>query len=188
MKIGLLDFGEVRPGTNRQAAVEETLASATLADLLGFSRYWLGEHHGSDCAWNKPENIVGEILACTKQIRVGTGGVLLNERDALEVGTTFSGLTARFPGRIDLGVARGYSARSILPKRSEDSQYGTKLAVLQSHLTVREGSGNTRVSPDNGHLADPQIWVLGSGTTSMQLASSLGLPFVYSLFHSTLIM
>src|SRR5216684_1828141 len=47
MKLSVLDQSPIRQGGTPAQAVAETLELARAADRLGYSRYWLAEHHSS---------------------------------------------------------------------------------------------------------------------------------------------
>jgi len=49
--------------------------------------------------------MIGRFAAVTKNIRVGSGGVMLPQPCAAVVAERFKMLEALFPGRIDLGLA-----------------------------------------------------------------------------------
>src|SRR5699024_5791039 len=78
------------------------------ADTLGFSRFWVAEHHGVGHiqAATTPEVMIPYIAAQTQRIRVGSGAVLLNHYSPFKVAETFSALDAMTPNRIDLGLGR----------------------------------------------------------------------------------
>src|SRR6202023_1146923 len=88
-------------------ALNRSVDLARWADALGYTRYWVAEHHGTPMlACASPEVLTGAIAAATSQIRVGSGGVMLPHYSPLKVAETFSMLSALYPDRIDLGVGR----------------------------------------------------------------------------------
>src|ERR1700694_5708207 len=99
MKLGLLDF---------PSDLQTTLRCARLADQLGFTRYWLTEHHEASDPWASPEIVVAILATQTKHVRLGTAGTLLAHHNPLRVANDFSLLASCFDGRIDLGLARGF--------------------------------------------------------------------------------
>ncbi len=72
--------------------------------------------------------MIGQIAAVTKNIRVGSGGVMLPNHAPLVVAERFKMLEALFPGRIDLGLGRApgtdgataHALRSRLDRREGD--------------------------------------------------------------------
>jgi hypothetical protein len=78
--LSVLDQSPVRTGSNAAAAVQETLDLAELADRVGYHRYWLAEHHATPgLAGSCPEILIGAVASRTARIRVGAGGVMLQE-------------------------------------------------------------------------------------------------------------
>jgi luciferase family oxidoreductase group 1 len=107
MILGVLDQSPIRSGGTPTEAIQETLILAEHADRLGYTRYWLAEHHSSGgLAGAAPEVLMGQVAARTSRIRVGSGGVMLSHYSPLKVAENFRVLEALFPGRIDLGIGR----------------------------------------------------------------------------------
>jgi hypothetical protein len=99
--------------------VAGTLELARVADRLGYRRYWLAEHHSSQgLAGTVPEILIARIAAETRDIRVGSGGVMLSHYAPLEVAETFRMLETLYPGRIDLGIGRAPRQRSAHRQRT----------------------------------------------------------------------
>src|SRR3954452_3189217 len=94
-------------------ALANTLDLARLADMLGYHRYWVAEHHGGPMlAGPAPEALIGPIASVTSRIRVGSGGVMLPHYSPLKVAESFSMLAGLFPERIDLGLGRAFGTDS----------------------------------------------------------------------------
>src|SRR4029077_10914783 len=96
-----------------------TIDLARLADRLGYTRYWIAEHHAMDTlASPAPEIPIARVAAETARIRVGSGGILLPHYSPMKVAEVFRMLHALYPGRIDLGVGRapgsvGFEAHAL---------------------------------------------------------------------------
>ena len=127
--LSVLDLSVVTTGTKPAAALRNSIDLARHADALGFTRYWLAEHHNlASVASPAPDLMIGQIAAVTKNIRVGSGGVMLPNHAPLVVAERFKMLEALFPGRIDLGLGRApgtdgataYALRSRLDRREGD--------------------------------------------------------------------
>tara|TARA_B100000315_G_scaffold119897_1_gene109796 strand:+ start:52 stop:702 length:651 start_codon:yes stop_codon:yes gene_type:complete len=107
MKLSILDQSPIREGGTPHQAFQETLSLARAAESLGYTRFWVSEHHNAHClAGSAPEVLLGAIGAATDRIRIGSGGVMLPYYSAFKVAETFSVLTNLYPDRIDLGVGR----------------------------------------------------------------------------------
>ena len=115
--ISLLDKSPVAEGTSAAEALQTSVAFAQAAERLGYHRIWLAEHHGTpQLASSAPEIVVAHLLAATRRIRIGTGGVLLQHYSPFKVAEVFGLLASLAPGRVDLGIGK---APGGLP-------YGTK--------------------------------------------------------------
>jgi alkanesulfonate monooxygenase SsuD/methylene tetrahydromethanopterin reductase-like flavin-dependent oxidoreductase (luciferase family) len=67
LKLGVVDQSPVRTGGTAEDAVQETLELARLADRLGYSRYWLAEHHSTNSfACAAPEVLIPQVAAATR--------------------------------------------------------------------------------------------------------------------------
>ncbi len=101
-RLSVLDQSPIRSGVTAADAVRETLELARFTDRLGYHRYWLAEHHSSGgLAGSSPEILIGHVAAETKDIRVGSGGVMPNHYSALKVAENFRMPETLHPGRID---------------------------------------------------------------------------------------
>jgi luciferase family oxidoreductase group 1 len=88
--LSILDLSVVTTGTKPAAALRNSIDLARFADTLGYTRYWLAEHHNlSSVASPAPEIMIGQIAAVTKNIRVGSGGVMLPNHAPLMVAERF---------------------------------------------------------------------------------------------------
>src|SRR5438105_6102273 len=105
--LSVLDLSPVVTGASGADSLRNSLDLATLADRLGYTRYWVAEHHNlPSIASSAPEIMIGHIAAATTRMRVGAGGVMLSNHAPLMVAERFKVLEALFPGRIDLGIGR----------------------------------------------------------------------------------
>src|SRR4029077_7432408 len=105
--LSILDLSPATTATPPAAALNNTLDLARFADTLGYTRYWLAEPHTRPAiASARPDIMIGQVAAVTKNMRVGSGGVMLPNHAPLMVMERFKVLEALFPGRIDLGLGR----------------------------------------------------------------------------------
>src|SRR3981081_1476346 len=116
VSLSILDLSPVSAGSSGAVALRNSLDLARLADELGFTRYWVAEHHNlPSIASSAPEIMIGQIAAITTRIRVGSGGVMLPNHAPLMVAERFKVLEALFPGRIDLGIGRAPRTQPATP-------------------------------------------------------------------------
>jgi len=192
LQLGILDL--CKRGRQRAAgdALRGTLTLAMEADRLGYHRYWVAEHHVEDSAEACPEVLIPLIAGCTERIMVGSGGVLLRYYSPLKVAETFLTLEALFPGRIELGVAKGPGVTSNAVAEAlvggnkwelTDEAFERKVFELARYLVNahQPGDGSPGVRARPYGVAPPPLWVLGSGSKSQQLASELGSSYACAL-------
>lgn len=124
IKLSVLDQSPVRAGFTFADAVRETLELAQLADRLGYTRYWVAEHHSTDgLAGSSPEVLVARIACVTEEIEVGSGGGMLSHYSPLKVAENFGLLGTMYRGRIDLGIGRAPGSDQLT---AQALAYGSK--------------------------------------------------------------
>src|SRR6202142_2625604 len=188
--LSILDLSVVTTGTKPAAALRNSIDLARYADTLGYTRYWLAEHHNlASVASPAPEIMIGQIAAVTKNIRVGSGGVMLPNHAPLMVAERFKMLEALVPGRIDPGLGRppatdgapAHALRSRLDRREGDD-----FLERLHELTLWETRGFPAGHPYNNVVAMPDdtplppIWLLGSSDYSSELAAQVGMGFAFA--------
>ena len=194
MKLSVLDQSPIRQGVEPASSIAETLALASLADELGYARYWVSEHHNSaSIAGTAPEVLIGAIAARTRRIRVGSAGVMLPHYASLKVAEQFRVLEAIAPGRIDLGLGRApgsdmATAMALNPNvRGQADRFGTQvqevIALLDGQALGTGFAGHTVVAEPRGPTS-PEVWILGSSDWGAQAAAMLGLPYCFAWFFS----
>ena len=194
MKLSVLDQSPIRAGETGEDAIRETLALASLAEELGYARYWVSEHHNSpSVAGTAPEILIAAIAARTSSIRVGSAGVMLPHYASLKVAEVFRVLEAVAPGRIDLGLGRApgsdmATAMTLNPNvRGQADRFASQVqevaALLEGRPLGTSFPGHTVVAEPRG-ASVPAIWILGSSDWGAQAAAMLGLPYCFAYFFS----
>ena len=161
-----------------------------MADQLGYTRYWLAEHHGTPgLACASPEVMIGPIAAATSRLRVGSGGVMLPHYSPLKVAENFSMLTGLYGGRIDLGIGRApgtTAAVSFALQRDRRQPAPDDFREQLQELLGYFGNGAVGTAPFRQRLParfeSPEILLLGSSPQSAIWAAELGLPYVFADF------
>ncbi len=193
--LSVLDLSFVTAGSTPAQALRNTLDLASHTDRLGYTRFWVAEHHNlPSVASGAPDIMIGQIAAVTERIRVGSGGVMLPNHAPLMVAERFKLLEALYPDRIDLGLGRApgtdpvtsYALRRMQEERGRDDF----LERLQELMLLETKSfppdhpfRRIEIMPSGVPL--PPIWLLGSSDYSAHLSARLGLGFGFAHHFAT---
>lgn len=182
MKISLLDYGLVDEGKTSREAIRETLELAQLADELGFHRFWVSEHHNVPAlSISAPEVVIAYLASHTKNIHIGSGGIMGLHYSPYKVAEIMSTLEGLFPGRVDIGLGNSPGTPLVgrhLESHYSKEQYAEWLEKLQQYLNEARQKGV--VVPET--MTIPEQFLLGMGGQSIESAATLGLSFVYGVF------
>ena len=186
--LSVLDLFPVSTGTTPTAAIHASVALARRVDELGYTRYWVAEHHNiPSIASSAPEVLIGHVAGVTRRIRVGAGGIMLPNHAPLHVLEVFRTLEALHPGRIDLGIGRAPGTdpvtSSALRRRSSDGgEVNEQIAELYAFATQGFPVGHPyaaiQVMPSDARM--PPLWMLGSTSAGASIAASLGVGFAFA--------
>jgi luciferase family oxidoreductase group 1 len=194
--LSVLDLVPVRSDQSTSDAIAGSVSLARAADRLGYSRYWVAEHHNMPAvAATNPPVLIGLLASATERIRVGSGGVMLPNHAPLVVAEQFALLEAAFPGRIDLGIGRApgsdpvtsYALRHGAGGVGDDlvtrfpEYVDNVLAMMEPAgvgLAVQGRTYALRATP--GARSVPTVWLLGSSDYSARLAAEKGMPYVFA--------
>jgi luciferase family oxidoreductase group 1 len=191
LKLSVLDQTPIRKGGTAEESLQETIELARLADQLGFTRYWLSEHHNSvTLAGAAPEVMIARLGGETKQIRLGSGGIMLPNHSSLKVAENFRMLEALYPHRIDLGIGRapgGDRATSQLlnPSNTFDPQeYIQQIRELHDYFyeTPTPNNLNGKIKAIPSIQSSPAMWALTSSGESAFIAAHFGMGLSYAQF------
>ncbi|HEX2398775.1 MAG TPA: LLM class flavin-dependent oxidoreductase [Mycobacterium sp.] len=195
MRLSVLDLVPVRTDQTTSDALAATTQLAQTADRLGYTRYWLAEHHNMPAvAATSPPVLIAHLAAQTSQLRLGSGGVMLPNHAPLAVAEQFALLEAAHPGRIDLGIGRApgsdpvtsLALRGAAGRDDRDieafPEYLDDVVALMSARGVRVPIPNQRyiLKATPAAATEPQLWLLGSSMYSAHLAAAKGLPYVFA--------
>uniref|UniRef100_Q47H28 Luciferase-like monooxygenase n=1 Tax=Dechloromonas aromatica (strain RCB) TaxID=159087 RepID=Q47H28_DECAR len=185
LKLSMLDLVAVREGGTVADALAISLRTARHVEALGYTRYWLAEHHNMPgIASSATAVLVGHIAGNTQRIRVGSGGIMLPNHAPLVVAEAFGTLAELYPGRIDLGLGRapgtdGLTMRALRRDRIEtEADFPRDVAELQRLLGPRQPEQQVVAVPGAG--TEVPIWLLGSSLFSARLAAERGLPYAFA--------
>ncbi len=182
IKLSILDQSVIKPGGNAKEAINETVATVKLAEKLGYSRFWVSEHHNSALiSGSTPEVLMVKLADETSSIRIGSGGIMLPNHSALKVVENFRMLEVLFPNRIDLGIGRAPGTdritSSILNPSNDFSEasYLQQLEYLQHFFrdNVATKHGSLLATPQSTTI--PSQWILSSSGGSSLIAAQFGM-------------
>lgn len=180
----LLDLVPIVQGGTAAQALANAADLAAHVEALGYTRYWVAEHHGMDgIASAATAVVIAHVGQATTTIRIGAGGIMLPNHAPLQVAEQFGTLDALFPGRVDLGLGRapGSDQRVSAAIRrglgSSGHDFPQDVVELQSYF-ADDGQTGIRATPGAG--AKVKLWILGSSLFGAQLAAALGLPYAFA--------
>ena len=183
--FSMLDLVPVRMGGTVAQALHNSLDLAQHVERLGFTRYWLAEHHNMDgIASSATAVLIGHVAGGTSRIRVGSGGIMLPNHAPLVVAEAFGTLVTLYPDRIDLGLGRApgtdpHTMRALRRDRPEIADdFPRQVLELQALLAPPVPGQRLIAMPGAG--TEVPIWLLGSSLFSAQLAGQMGLPYAFA--------
>lgn len=194
MKISILDQSPISNGKTAKEALNASVKLAQTAEKLGYTRYWIAEHHDmKGLACPSPDVMLGVIGAQTNIIRIGAGAVLLPHYKPYRVAEKYNLLATLFPDRLDLGIGRapGGSAEATMalsdnfleqvrqhPEYLDDLLHFIYQSFPKDHMF-------SKISPSPVPLTPPKPWLLGTSNKSAILAAKKGMPYTFGHFMSS---
>ncbi|GHH99261.1 LLM class flavin-dependent oxidoreductase [Neobacillus kokaensis] len=183
--VSVLNLAPIREGQDAKQAIDAMVDLAQAVEDMGYKRYWIAEHHNTPTLVSSATSIlIKHTLEHTKQIRVGSGGVMLPNHSPLVVAEQFGTMATIYPDRVDLGLGRApgtdMMTASALRRSKNDPvfTFPSDVEALLTYLGPEEQQGYVRAYPGVG--TNIPIYILGSSTDSAYLAASLGLPYVFA--------
>jgi len=185
IKYSVLDLAYVREGDSIHQTFKNTLTNAQTAEKLGYTRYWLSEHHNMQNVASAATSIlIGYVAGGTTKIRVGSGGIMLPNHTTLSVAEQFGTLESLYPNRIDLGLGRAPGTdqltASVLRRGNNFMNYNFEDEIhgLLNYFNPDNNISKVRAIPGEG--ANVPLYILGSSTDSAFLAAKLGMPYAFA--------
>lgn len=191
LKLSVLDLVPVMEQADSVFALSQAVELAQTAERLGYTRYWVAEHHDMPgLACTSPEVLLAHIGAHTQHIRIGSGAVLLPHYKPLKVAETFHMLASLYPGRIDLGLGRapGGAAEVSLALSGNFLENVWKMPELLKGVSeLLQGNyeyEGRRITARPVPPVPPELWLLGTNQKSAAYAAELGAGYVFGQFMS----
>lgn len=191
IKLSVLDQSPINKGQTASEALKLTTELATYTDRLGYTRFWVSEHHNTPTlAGTSPEILIAHLADHTKRMRIGSGGIMLPNHSALKMAENFRLLEALFPGRIDMGIGRAPGTdrltASLLNPSNEfnEEDFIHQLYDLDAffHESEDKGAVYNKVKAYPSIPSTPQRWLLTSSGESGAIAAHFGMALSYAQF------
>lgn len=184
-KISVLDLAKVADGKTLADTYAHSKQLAQHVEKLGYTRFWLAEHHNIEGIASAATSIlIGYIAEHTKTIRVGSGGIMLPNHSPLIIAEQFGTLESLYPGRIDLGLGRApgtdqQTMRALRGRNAgQEDDFGDLIEELIFLFAPAEPGQKIKAVPGAG-IKVPK-YILGSSLYSAQLAARMGLPYAFA--------
>lgn len=190
LKLSILDLATIHNEDTASQTLQNSTELVQLADRLGYTRYWFAEHHSGKYQMStSPDLLSAHAAALTKNIRIGSGGIMLPNHSPLKVVENFSILEALHPGRIDLGMGRASGTDGITNAALRNNHTPLSGEAIMNQLMevlaffnrdFPEGHPYKNINPSPDSSLRPDLYMLGSSDGGMQIASQLGLGFAFA--------
>ena len=193
MRLSIVDQSPISSNQTAHDALNESMKLAQVGEALGYTRYWIAEHHDlPGLACSAPEVMLSYIGTNTNQIRIGAGAILLPHYRPYKVAEVFNMLATLFPNRIDIGIGRapGGSAEATNALSENFLQKVWELPALVKELLrfldddFPIDHEYSKVSASPIPEKSPVPWLLGTSKKSALLAAENGMPYTFGHFMS----
>ena len=181
--ISVLDLAPITEGSDAKTALDNSVDLARHAERLGYTRFWLAEHHNMPGIASAATSIaIAHVAAGTKTIRVGAGGIMLPNHAPLVIAEQFGTLASLYGDRIDLGVGRAPGTDPLTARALRRNLAGDVDAFPDDVVELIRllGDEELPVQAVPGKGTKVPVWILGSSTFGAQLAAALGLPYAFA--------
>ena len=181
--LSILDLVAIPEGNSAREAIASSMASARLADRLGYNRLWFAEHHNTpNLAASATALLISGAASVTERIRVGAGGVMLPNHAPLMVAEQYGTLANMHGDRIDLGLGRApgtdpMTAQALGRSSAEPQAFAQSIYDLQGWFGPEGQARSMPIVSAVSEGTEVPIWVLGSTVSGASIAGQLGLPF-----------
>ncbi len=212
MKVGLFYFGSLGKGdpeayeagnigldpSQYRYLLEDVKAHCQLAEDLGFYGVYFAEHHfdveGFESVHN-PLLMDAWVAMNTRKLKVGQLGLVLPSWHPLRLAEDIATLTHLFGDRLELGFARGFQSREVVPlasahqvssalsdmgeadqrnRRLFQENYDILMKALRGGLFHHHGEFN-KIPPPDLQWMNPATAKYGSGVDESFNVTDLGL-------------
>ncbi len=184
--VSVLNLAPIREGEDQRQAIDAVVDLAQATEEMGYKRYWIAEHHNTpNLVSSATVLLIKHVLEHTKEIRVGSGGIMLPNHAPLIVAEQFGTMATLYPDRLDLGLGRApgtdmLTASALRRSKGNDPVYTfpNDVESLLQYFGPLDQQGHVKAYP--GVDTNVPLYILGSSTDSARLAAKLGLPYAFA--------
>ncbi|GGH83757.1 luciferase family oxidoreductase group 1 [Pullulanibacillus pueri] len=191
IRLSILDQSPIPSGKTAVEAFADTTRLAQEAEKMGYTRFWVSEHHFSpSLAGSSPEVLISHLAAKTSHIRVGSGGVMLPHYSPYKVAENFRVLEGLNPDRIDLGLGRAPGGMPLATRALQEGHFSNgdpypgQIADLITYLYDLADHNHRFSGLQATPLIEtvPKMWLLGSSGGSARIAAQQGTGYAFAHF------
>lgn len=185
-KLSILDKCPRAEGISAEQSFKNALQIAQTAEALGFYRYWVAEHHSTALLSSpSPEILIAWLLAQTKSIRIGSGGVMLQHYSPYKVAENFNVLASLTHDRVDLGVGKAPGGFPVSTQalqlgldQTQKGNFKAQLQALDHYLHAKlDRNQPDQVAATPIPQQSAEKFLLGASIESARLAADLSAEF-----------
>ncbi|GGB05814.1 hypothetical protein GCM10007190_12300 [Macrococcus hajekii] len=191
MKFSVLDQIPLSRGDRPEQAIEKALELAHFTEQLGYTRYWVAEHHHTTgLISTSPEIMMTRLLSATERIEVGSGGILLPQYSPYKIAENAKLMEAMFPGRVNIGIGNSPGGTELTRRALTDdgesklNDYSRMtedlIGFMHNTLPNDHKFRTVKAAPRISH--QPPVWTLGLTENGARCAAELGIGFVFGAF------
>ena len=189
MQFSLLNQSPLLINHTVEESLQHTTKLAKMADELGYTRYFVSEHHNMEhVIGTSPEVLVTHLLNHTKNINIGAGGVMLSHHNPFHVAEQFQLISHLAPGRVDLGVGKAPGGTPLATEalqhelRDDIDSFNARFLKLKSYIDgTHDNREHLKISLDT-ESSKPTMYLLGGSPTSAEFAAKNDVNFIFAHF------
>ena len=189
MQFSLLNQSPLLINHTVEESLQHTTKLAKMADELGYTRYFVSEHHNMEhVIGTSPEVLVTHLLNHTKNINIGAGGVMLSHHNPFHVAEQFQLISHLAPGRVDLGVGKAPGGTPLATEalqhelRDDIDSFNDRFLKLKSYIDgTHVNREHLKISLDT-ESSKPTMYLLGGSPTSAEFAAKNDVNFIFAHF------
>jgi alkanesulfonate monooxygenase SsuD/methylene tetrahydromethanopterin reductase-like flavin-dependent oxidoreductase (luciferase family) len=185
-------LGDPNPGASDEASLVDVLSSIDIADVGGFTGFFVAEHHNDrhQSLMSRPALFLAHAAARTRHLRLGTMVTILGIHHPYFVAEEIAMLDSLSGGRLEYGFGGGRFGweQTGLRQSEAKERLDEGIALIQRFLLAGRGEvveyagtfwsgASAGVVPDVVQRPLPPLWISGHSQSTIDQAARLGLNF-----------